>query len=90
MASNFKLFLHESGDSTYLKMFGDFDGNSAHELIDAIRNQAARSYQVFIDTEDLKNIYPFGQDVFQNNLGMTKQQLNKLIFIGKNQNSFNL
>ena len=90
MATNFKLFMHETRDSLHLKICGDFDGNSAHELINAIKDNAAKSYQIFIDTEDLKNIYPFGRDVFQNNLAASKMQSNKIVFIGKNQNNFNL
>ena len=73
-----------------MKMCGDFDGNSAHELLKAIQINAPKSYQVFIDTENLNNIYAFGKEVFQNNLGFIKKQSEKLIFIGKNQNSFNL
>jgi len=90
MATNFKLFMHETRDSLHLKICGDFDGNSAYELINAIKDNAAKSYQIFIDTEDLKNIYPFGRDVFQNNLAVSKMQSNKIVFIGKNQNNFNL
>jgi hypothetical protein len=90
MATNFKLFMHETRDSLHLKICGDFDGNSAHELINAIKDNAAKSYQIFIDTEDLKNIYPFGRDVFHNNLAVSKMQSNKIVFIGKNQNNFNL
>ena len=90
MASNFKLFMHETRDSLHLKMFGDFDGNSAYELINTIKDNAARSYQIFIDTEDLKNIYPFGRDVFQNNLARNKIRSTQIVFIGKYQNAFNL
>ena len=90
MATNFKLFMHETRDSLHLKICGDFDGNSAYELINAIKDNAAKSYQIFIDTEDLKNIYPFGRDVFQYNLAVNKMQSNKIVFIGKNQNNFNL
>ena len=89
MAANFKLFMHATRDSLHLKICGDFDGNSAYELINAIKENAAKSYQIFIDTDDLTNIYPFGRDVFQNNLAVSKMHLNKIVFIGKNQNNFN-
>ena len=90
MASNFKLFLHKSSDSIHLKMFGDFDGSSAHELLKAIQTNAPGSFQVFIDTENLNNIYAFGKDIFQNNLRIVNKQTQNLIFIGKNKNSFHL
>jgi len=73
MASNFKLFLQETRETIHMKMCGDFDGTAAHELIVAIQKYAHKSNQVFIHTEDLGNIYPFGMDVFQNNLGNFKK-----------------
>jgi hypothetical protein len=88
MASNFKLFLQETRDSTHMKMCGDFDGTSAHELITAIQKHAHKSNQVFIHTEDLGNIYPFGRDVFQNNLGHLKKHSSKIVFVGKHQDRF--
>ena len=71
-----------------MKMCGDFDGTSAHELITAIQNHAPRSSQVYIHTGELSNIYPFGRDVFQNNLGPVKKQSEKIEFVGKHQGSF--
>ena len=87
MASNFKLFLHETKDNIHMKICGDFDGTSAHELITAIQKHAHQSNQVFVHTEDLGNIYSFGREVFQNNLGVLKMQLNKVVFVGKHQDS---
>ena len=88
MASNFKLFLHETKDSIHMKMCGDFDGTSAHELITAIQNHAPKSNQVYIHTGELSNIYSFGRAVFQNNLGLIKKQSDKIEFVGKYQDSF--
>lgn len=88
MASNFKLFLNETKDGTHVKMCGDFDGTSAHELIAAIQNQAPRSNQVYIHTGELSHIYSFGREVFQNNLRLVKKQHDKIEFVGKHQNSF--
>lgn len=88
MASNFKLFLNETKGSIHVKMCGDFDGTSAHELITTIQNQATKSNQVYIHTGELSNIYSFGREVFQNNLRFIKKQQNKIEFVGKHQNSF--
>jgi len=87
MASNFKLFLHETSDSIHMKMCGDFDGTSAYELITAIQKYASKSNQVFINTEDLGNIYSFGRGVFHNNLGALKKHSNKIVFIGRHKDS---
>jgi hypothetical protein len=87
MASNFHIFSFETRDTLHLKLAGDFDGNSAHELIDTLIKHGKRFYQVFIDTNDLKTIYPFGRNVFQKKLGDLNKQFENLIFIGMNEHT---
>ena len=84
MASNFRIFLHETRDSLHLKLDGDFDGSSAHELFNTLKKHGVGFHQVFIDTNDLKTIDPFGRDVFQKKLSSFNKQLKNLIFIGEN------
>ena len=86
MASNFKIFPFETRDSLHLKLDGDFDGNSAHELLNTLKKYGGGFYQIFIDTNDLKTIHPFGKEVFQKNLGAFKNQSHDIIFIGRNDN----
>ena len=89
MASNFQVFLNQNRDSLHLHMYGDFDGMSAHELINALKKQSEGSYEVFIDTGDLNKIYPFGLDVFQKQMNsLTKKNKRNLIFIGRNRHRF--
>ena len=85
MASNFIFFSHETRNSLHLKLFGDFDGSSALELIEALKKIPDKSFQIFIDTEDLKTISSFGKNVFQKNLTIETKRLNGLIFIGKHK-----
>jgi hypothetical protein len=84
MASNFHIFSYKTKDSLHLKLDGDFDGNSAYELLETLKKHSSSFYQVFIDTNDLKTIYPFGKEVFQKKLGIFSQKFNNLIFIGEN------
>jgi len=84
MASNFRIYRHRTRDSLHLKLDGDFDGNSAHELINALKEYGSDSHQIFIDTNDLKTIHPFGRDVFKKNLGRFSNGVGNLIFIGQN------
>jgi hypothetical protein len=84
MASNFQILSHESRDSLYLKLTGDFDGTSAFELLETLKKYGRNFYQIFIDTHDLKTIHPFGRQVFQKKLGAFNQKFNNLTFIGKN------
>jgi hypothetical protein len=88
MATNFQLFSHRSRDSLHLQLYGDFDGTSAYELINAVKEHENDVIQIFIDTNDLNNIYPFGVDVFQNNLNLTVKNNNSFIFIGKHKRRF--
>ena len=46
-------------------MAGDFDGSSARELINALADHSKDFDKIFVDTNDLKSIHPFGKDVFQ-------------------------
>ena len=84
MASNFKIFSFRTSDGLHLKLDGDFDGNSAHELLNTLKKHGDGFYQIFIDTEDLKAIHPFGKEVFQKKLGALKKQFYDIIFVGRN------
>jgi hypothetical protein len=87
MASNFQLLSYRNKDSLHLQLYGDFDGNSAYELINTLKKNGKDFIQIFIDTNDLTKLYPFGLDVFQNNTAIAKKS-SSLIFIGKHKHSF--
>jgi len=84
MASNFHIFSYKTRDSLHLKLEGDFDGNSAYELLETLKKYSSVFYQIFIDANDLKTIYSFGEEMFQKKLGIFSQKFNNLIFIGEN------
>ena len=84
MASNFQIFSFKTRDSLHLKLAGDFDGSSAYELINALTEHGKGSYEIFIDTNELTSIHPFGKDVFQKNLRSSNKIYRNLVFIGKN------
>ena len=86
MASNFKIYTFKTKESLHLKLTGDFDGSSAHELINIIRDHAKGFYEIFIDTNDLKTIHPFGKAVFQKKLGSSDGLIRNLVFIGVHGN----
>lgn len=83
MALNFQILTHKTRDSLHVKLHGDFDGSSAHELFNTLENNTGFD-QIFIDTNDLKTIHPFGRDVFKKNIGRFSNGLRNLIFIGHN------
>ena len=85
MASNFQILTFKTKDSLHLKLDGDFDGGSAHELINTLVEHRGGLWDIFIDTNNLKTIHPFGVDVFKKNLNGIKKQLKNLIFVGANK-----
>ena len=65
MASNFQIFSYKNRDSLHLKLSGDFDGSSAHELFNTFKKYDTDFLEIFIDTNNLKTINSFSIDVFQ-------------------------
>ena len=87
MASNFKILSRRSCDKLYLKLMGDFDGTSAHEVINAMRENAWAEC-IFIHTTDIKGIDPFGKAIFERNLPVFEKLHTKIIFTGKHAGQF--
>jgi anti-anti-sigma regulatory factor len=88
MASNFKLNSYQKSNSLHLKLHGDFDGNSAFELINALKENRAGFNNILVDTNDLTLIHSFGKEVFQKNIRIRKRRYNRLNFIGKYKHHF--
>jgi hypothetical protein len=66
---------------------GDFDGSSAHELLETIRDHEGHMHRVFIHTDCLREIHPFGKAVFHNNFQELNKSDTKFIFTGENGNT---
>lgn len=84
MAKNFRISTHRNDENLHLKLMGDFDGTSAFELLNVLKGKSDRTSKVFIHTSGLRNIYPFGLNVFHNNLNVLKGKLAELVFTGEN------
>jgi zona occludens toxin (predicted ATPase) len=85
MASNFQISSFKTKDNLHLKLYGDFDVNSAQKLINTLLMHGAGYWDIFIDTNNLETIHPFGRDTLQMNLRNFKKQLSNLFFIGANK-----
>ena len=88
MATNFKIAAHRNGGTLHLKLVGDFDGTSAHELLNTLKKSGDQTSRVFVDTGSLRNIYPFGLNVFHTNLNILKGRSLDLVFTGKHAPQF--
>ena len=83
MASNFKILIHRNSDNVHLKLMGDFDGSSAHELLNMLNKNCPNASRIFIHTSCVKSIVPFGRSVFRNNLHLLKGKPAHLVFTGE-------
>ena len=83
MATNFRITVHRNGKNLHLKLTGDFDGTSAHELLNVLKRYSTRTARIFIHTSGLRNVHPFGLNVFHNNLGALKERSLTLVFTGE-------
>ena len=88
MASNSHIISYKFEDTLYLRLIGDFDEGSAQELINTLKKNGNGFWDIFIDTNELKTIHPFGRDVFQKNLNSIKKQFKNLIIVGANKYKF--
>ncbi len=84
MAQNFKISIHRTIDNLYIRLMGDFDGNSAFELLNALWENLNGVKFILIDTYNLKEVYPFGREVFYYNFLKIKNQRKRIRFVGPN------
>lgn len=82
MAMNFRIFQLKNRNSVHLTLNGDFDGTSAHELINTLKSCGHEVDQVFINTNGLTSVHPFGQVVLYRNLSNLRSGCRNLVFIG--------
>ena len=86
MALNFKIVIQRNNGSLRLKLTGDFDGSSAFELINILKEHNGKVGKIVINTDGLSSIHPFGQGVFQKNCSISKLSRG-LTFTGKYGNT---
>ena len=85
MGKNFKFLSDSTRNRIRLKLYGDFDGSSACELINVLKNPRNVSNQIFIDTDNLNTIHPFGMDVLKKNLSVLNFNIDNIIITGKHR-----
>jgi anti-anti-sigma regulatory factor len=85
VASNFQIFTFKTNESLHLKLYGDFDVDSAQELANTLIEHCGGPRDIFIDTKNLEAVHPFGKVALQMNLRKFKRQLNNFFFTGANK-----
>ncbi len=84
MAPNFRISMHRNSENLHLKLMGDFDGSSACELLNVLKENCNGVCRVIIHTSCLKNIYPFGREVFRCNFSELNRHRTRIMFTGEN------
>ena len=90
MASNFGIATEKKGDGFVLKLQGDFDATSAYELIYAIKKLPDETVKISIYTNGVKDIHPYGLEVFHRNMRPFAGQYTKIVFTGNNASKLSL
>jgi anti-anti-sigma regulatory factor len=84
MASNFGISVYRNNKILQLKLSGDFDGSSALQLLSLMRNCLKETDKIFIHTDSIRHIEPFGLNMFRYNLGSLVKHPIKFVFTGEN------
>lgn len=90
MAKNFRILSTEKSNRLVrIQLQGDFDGTSAHELINTLHKYLASYPKIAIDTEGLKSVNAFGLDVFSIRLKLLRRPYARIFFNGRYKTEFN-
>ena len=83
MSANFQImFIKKNGD-LHIDPRGDFDGSSAWELVNLLKEKYDGKGQVIIYTNNLLDVCPFGCSTFQYRLNLSQVPANRLSFKGE-------
>jgi stage II sporulation protein AA (anti-sigma F factor antagonist) len=89
MAKNFRVLSGEKNNRLVrIQLQGDFDGTSAHELVNILHYYLASYPKVAIDTEGLKTINAFGLDVFLMRIKLLRRHHARIVFTGRHKLNF--
>lgn len=82
MSANFRMKLKKQKHNLHIKLSGDFDGSSACELLNQLNENPAKDVCIFIDTNGLRDITPFGCLMFRDRINTRRLPSNRLFFEG--------
>ncbi|SRR6056297_2827446 len=83
MTSNFQIIQHHNSDNLHLRLVGVFDGSSAMELVNIIREHAEWYNKIFVHTSGLSKVLSFGEALFIKHCPLKKFKANKLVITGE-------
>jgi len=82
MSSNFHVEFEKSNGNLLVRPSGDFDGSSAWELVNLLHEQYDGHGQVYIETDNLTVLCPFGCSTFHCRLNRKHLPFERIHFKG--------
>ena len=83
MSSNFQITFKRSNGNLHVNPRGDFDGISAWQLINLLYEKYDGKGRVFIHTQHLRKVCPFGCSTFKCRLNLSRVPARRLFFKGE-------
>ena len=90
MSSKFNIKIGWDADHIHLRLYGDFDRSSAHELLNLLRKICQSDNKILIHTEGLNHVHPFGLDIFHTNLGAINHGAEGIVYSGDRAPDFTI
>ena len=84
MAADFEIAAVRDQDSLRVDLSGDFDEQSASQLLETLQSHCREAPVVFIQARRLKKISPSGRKAFQKNLHILQDHRYRLVFADSN------
>ena len=84
MQGHFQMSIKKSNGNIHVRPQGSFNGNSAWELVNLLHATYQGKGRIFIDTRQLRDVFPFGCDIFKNHLNKGVVPPEILYFKGEN------
>ena len=83
MNNRFRIEFKESNGNLHIRPKGQLDGSSACALLRFLHNHYEGSGRVFIETNDLDELHPFGCQTFQKRLNRQRIPPDRIFFKGE-------
>jgi len=83
MSDTFKILIHQNESCLHLKLYREFDGEAAQELLNIVKRRGRRNSRVFIHTSSLSEVHPLGRTLFKERCEGFRSTSVSLIFTGE-------
>jgi anti-anti-sigma regulatory factor len=85
MAANFTMRFERENGNLHIHLRGDFDGSSAHLLLNAMERNYDNARKIFVDTSGLRRVFSFGREVLRVGLPRVEANQGKIVFNRKDK-----